>query len=321
VQDEMEVDLRRPLTPRRGRPVNYLLGVADAFQKRGVGEPLHNLDALVTSNVPIGAGLSSSAAVEVAFATLLERSLNARITPLQKAQLCQAAEHAFPGTPCGIMDMYVSAAAKRDHALLIDCRSLRAQQAPFDLQELDAALLVIDSGVKHELASGEYAKRRCACEEVAAALGVPSLREATIESLNVTGLSSVQRRRALHVIAESARTLLAAEALVVRDLGRFGQLMFDSHASLRDLYEVSCAELDALVDTAKALRQRGRGVYGARMTGGGFGGCAIVLCAGAAANEIIEHMRQAFAERFGREPATMFTTRAAGGAQVIPWPC
>jgi galactokinase len=150
---------------------------------------------------------------------------------------------------------------------------------------------------------------------------VPSLREATIESLNVVGLSDLQRRRALHVIAENTRTILAAEALVIGDFKRFGQFMFDSHASLRHLYEVSCAELDAVVETAMGMRDRDERVLGARMTGAGFGGCAIVLCEAAHIERVMRGLREAFVQRFNRPPASMFVTQAAGGARAMSWPC
>lgn len=317
LHSETQCDLTRSLAPRRGEPANYLLGVADQFQKRGVS--LSNLDALVTSTVPIGAGLSSSAAVEVAFATLLGEMTLQRMAAVELARLCQAAEHDFPGTPCGIMDMFVSAAARDKHALLIDCRREEARHVPCDFAGAGAALLVIDTGVKHDLATSAYANRRATCEATARALGLPSLREASIESLNMYGLTNEQRRRALHVIAENTRTILAAEALALGDLSRFGELMLHSHASLRDMYEVSCQELDCVVDAARGMRERGStgGVYGARMTGGGFGGCAIVLCAAEAVERVQSRIDEAFVRSFGRSPAMMFTTSASCGAHVL----
>jgi galactokinase len=270
--------------------------------------------------VPIGAELASSAALEVAFATLLERVIGVALAPLEKARLCQAAEHAFGGTPCGIMDMYISAAARAGHALLIDCRSEAARPIPADFARHGGALLIVDTGVKRELASSAYSERRETCAQVAAALGRDSLRGAAIEDLNIVGLSNVQRRRALHVISENTRTILAAEALALGDLNRLGELMFNSHASLRDLFEVSCAELDTIVEEAARMREGGEGVFGARMTGGGFGGCAIVLCAASAIDRAMDRMRSAFAERVGRAPA-MFISNAAGGARALSGVC
>lgn len=315
LNETMQVDLTRPLQARRGKPGNHPLGVADQFHKRGFALP--NLDALVTSSVPIGAGLSSSAAIEVAFALLLANIVGTAISSLETARLCRQAEHAFAGTPCGIMDMYIAAAAKPDRAMLIDCRSEEARHVPADFESHGATLLVVDTGVKHELASSAYADRRATCDATAELLGLPSLRSATIESLNTHGLSNELRRRALHVIAENARTVLAAEALALGDLRGFGERMFQSHASLRDLYEVSCPELDAIVDAAKSLREGDAGVFGARMTGGGFGGCAIVLCAKRAADSVRARVTEIFAERFGRSPH-VFATGAGGGAKLLP---
>jgi galactokinase len=316
--ETLNVDLTRSLTAPRGAHGRHILGVARQFQRLGFRLP--NLDALVTSTVPIGAGLSSSAAIEVAFATLLQRVVGCDVTARDKARLCQAAEHEFSGTPCGIMDMYISIAASPHHALLIDCRSEQASAIPADFASHGAALLVIDTGVKHDLAAGAYAERRATCEAAAAALGRPSLRGASIEDLNVHGLSHTQRRRALHVISENTRTILAAEALALGDLQRVGELMFASHASLRDLYEVSCPELDALVDAAVAVREQGQGVLGSRMTGAGFGGCTIVLCEAPVLNRVKMELAGAFAARFGREPAMMFPSAAAGGARLLPGP-
>jgi galactokinase len=314
LNDVWEIDLSGPAKARRGKPGSHVLGVADQFRQRGYVVP--NLDALITSSVPIGAGLASSAALEVALATLLERALGVALAPLNKARMCQAAEHAFAGTPCGIMDMYISAAAREGQALLIDCRSEEARPVPADFARHGGALLIVDTGVKHELASGAYAERRETCAQAAAALGRESLRGAAIEDLNIIGLSNAQRRRALHVISENTRTILAAEGLALGDLQRLGELMLNSHASLRDLYEVSCPELDAIVEAAAKMRKGGEGVFGARMTGGGFGGCAIVLCAAGAIDRVKDRVRGAFVERFGRAPA-MFTSAATGGAQAM----
>jgi galactokinase len=177
-------------------------------------------------------------------------------------------------------------------------------------------VLVADTKVRHELASSEYAERRATCESAAAKLRVPSLRDATLDLLEGNAeLTTEERKRALHVLAETTRTVLACEALASSDVQIFGELMFASHDSLRDLYEVSCAELDWVVDAARELR--GQGVYGARMTGGGFGGCAIVVCRTSAVKAVHDHLRGRFVCRFRREP-DLFTIQAACAARTLP---
>ena len=317
VNEAAQADLSRPLTPREEpRWVNYLLGVGHQFLQRGRALP--NLDLAFTSTVPIGAGLSSSAALEVAMATLLEQILGGQLDPVDKALLCQRAEHAFPGTPCGIMDMFIATMARPDHALLIDCRSNDARPIRMPPPE-QAALLIADTGVQHELAAGIYAARRATCEQAAARLGLAALRDATAEMLEDAGLTQIEHQRAVHVVRENERTLRAAQLLEAGDVETFGELMFQSHASLRYLYEVSCPELDTLIDAARALRDEGLGVYGARMTGGGFGGCAIVLCHPEAIEATAHRLGSLYAAAHGREPA-MFSTRAAGPAKVHPMP-
>jgi galactokinase len=297
-----------------GRAANYLLGVVAQFVDRS--EYVPNLDLALTSTVPIGSGLASSAAIEVAFATLLEQITQTPLEGLDKARLCQNAEHGFAGTPCGIMDMYVASKAEAGSALLIDCRSNTSQLVPLP-HTGEAAVLIADTGVKHELSSGAYACRRVECESVARKLRVRCLRDATLDGLNAAALSVDDRKRALHVIAENTRTVLAAQALAAGNVQECGALMFASHDSLRDLFEVSCRELDVLVEAAADMR--GRGVHGSRMTGGGFGGCTVTLCQAAAVEGVQGHLRHRFQEAFGREPA-MFTTNATGGARHLRLP-
>jgi galactokinase len=314
LNEAAQVDLREPLTPRQEpRWPNYLLGVGRQFQERGLAPP--NLDVAFTSTVPIGAGLSSSAAIEVAMATLLEQIVGAELDPVDKALLCQRAEHAFPGTPCGIMDMFIATMASPDHALLIDCRSNEARPIRMPPPER-AALMIVDTGVKHELAAGIYAARRATCEQAAARLGLASLRDATIEMLDEGRLTQAEHQRAMHVVRENERTRRAAQLLEAGDVEMFGELMFQSHASLRYLYEVSCPELDTLIDAAEDLRGEGPGVYGARMTGGGFGGCAIVLCHPQAVETVEHRLRDRYRTAHGRQ-AGVFSTRAAGSARAL----
>ena len=306
------VDLTAPLSPVAGSFANYLLGVVDQFTTRG--HSVTNLDLAVTSTIPMGAGLGSSAAIEVAMATVMEQVTGVQIDRLEKALLCRKAEHTFPGTPCGIMDMFIATLAQPNHALLIDCQSKTAE--PISLPPAEQiTVLIADTNVRHALASSAYAARRSTCRQVAATLGLDSLREADLGMLATAQLNEHQRRCARHVICESQRVLLAAAALKTNDLDALGELMFDSHASLRDLYEVSCPELDTLVDAAAELRAQG-GVIGARMTGGGFGGCAVVVCRTGAVEKVSHRLQRQFARRFGRPP-TIFSSTPAGPAHLL----
>jgi galactokinase len=268
--------------------------------------------------VPRGAGLSASAALEtsvgLALATLAGRGSLDRVT---LAQAGQAAEHEYVGTLCGIMDQYIAALGVERHALLVDCRSLEARRIPFELG--GEALVVCDTGVKHELASSAYNQRRAECGEAvrllqAALPAVTALRDVDVPSFerHAGALPEVVRRRARHVVTENERTLRATEALAVSDWESFGRLMQASHVSLRDDYEVSCPELDLAVDEALSHP----GVYGARMTGGGFGGCMIALVRADAAASLIERVTRALGARFGAK-AHAFSTGAAGGATEV----
>ncbi|MHC4416832.1 MAG: galactokinase [Planctomycetota bacterium] len=308
LDEEATADLTGTLRPQPGSFGNYLLGVADQFAQ---AHDVPNLDLAVTGTVPIGAGLASSAAVEVAMATLVGQVIGRRLEPLELALLCQRAEHAFARTPCGIMDMFVASHAEPGRALLIDCRSMQAR--PIPLQGI--SILIADTTMRRELADTAYADRRRSCAEAAARLGVASLRDARVGLLAGAELGDEQLRCARHVVDENQRTLLSAAALTTGDLAALGELMFDSHASLRDLYRVSCPQLDALVDAAAALRGDG-GVIGARMTGAGFGGCAVVACRPGAAESVSQVLERRFADHFGHPPAC-FTATAAGAAKAL----
>lgn len=252
----------------------YAEGVVSLLRARSVRVPM--FDAALASSVPVGGGLSSSAAVEVAFALALGALAGAALDPLSLAVLCQRAEHEFAGVPCGLMDQLAAVFGRAGHALLIDCRAVEMRPVPIDAAR--AGVLVVDSGVRHELASGEYAERRRQCERAVAGLAerdpaVRSLRDATEDAIDRAGLEATLHRRARHVVRENARTFEAARLLEAGDMAGVGRLMLESHASLRDDYEVSCPELDALVEIAAATP----GVFGARMTGGGFGGCVVAF--------------------------------------------
>jgi galactokinase len=240
---------------------------------------LPSLRIVIASDVPIGSGLSSSAALEVGVArAMLSPQVLGLDGPMptdnEVAQLCQRAEHRFAGVPCGIMDQLAASVGTLGVAGVIDCRSLQVRSVPLPDRRL-ARLLVIDSGIRHRNASGEYAARREACAGAARELGVPALRDADAYMLeHARGeLSPELYNCAMHVVSENPRVLMAAEAMRAGDMERLGALMNLSHASLRELLKVSCAEVDAVVDAV----QQTTGVYGARMTGAGFGGCVVAL--------------------------------------------
>ena len=293
------------------RFANHVLGVLDALASNIADTSNRQWEMLVTGNVPMGAGLSSSAAVEVSVARALDGVLGLALDDRAVAAAAQDAEHAYVGTPCGIMDMLISAAAIEDHALLIDCRSQHTTPVPLPPSDR-MVVLVVDTGVKHELASGAYADRRAACQRVEDRIGGP-LRDADPADLNTAQLDDTDRKRAMHVIGENRRVLAAVDALQAGDLKRFGTLLLAGHASLRDLFEVSCPELDLIVEVVAGLGDQR--IPGARMTGGGFGGSAIVILQPDAVGETQQHITRAFKARFGRDPG-FFTVRAVGGARV-----
>ena len=308
------VDLDRPLGPGpKGHWANYPAGVIAGFLALGIRPP--GFDALVNSTVPLGGGLSSSAALEVAVATLLEAATGRRLDPVAKALLCQKAEHDYAGMPCGIMDQFVSALAAKDHILLLDCRSQQSELVPF--ADPSVAVLIVNTNVKHELTGSEYPTRRRQCEAAARELGVPSLRDASAELLEQCRgrLDPVVYRRARHVVGEIARTPQAAAAIRRGDWAQAGEAMAASHRSLRDDYEVSCPELDAVVEIAESIGPGG-GVFGCRMTGGGFGGCAVALVRTAAVESVIGTIGARYARKTGIT-ATLFVTRPAQGASVL----
>ena len=307
--DAVEIDLARPLVPGRGDWGRYIEGVLAGFQRLGWRIP--SFAATITADLPAGGGLSSSAALEVGIATVVETLCGRRLEPVEKALLCQRAEHEFAGVPCGIMDQFAVTLARSGHALLVDCRSQAVNHVPLGGS---VAVLVIDSGVKHALADGAYATRRRECESAAARLGVQALREVSPEDWPAAErrLTDPERRRARHVVAENARVTAFAAAARTADWTTAGRLMHASHASLRDDFEVSCRELDVICDRVAGLS----GVMGCRMTGGGFGGSAVALVEAARADAIAAAAAAACGAAFGHEPA-MFLTRAAAGAGLV----
>jgi galactokinase len=301
----LDIDLGAPLRAGRSDWGRYIAGVLAGFQRLGWAIP--GFEARVTADLPAGGGLSSSAALEVGIATVVETLAGRALDPVAKALLCQHAEHEFAGVPCGIMDQFAVTLARRDHALFIDCRSRAVAHVPLGA---DVAVLVIDSGVKHALADGGYAARRRDCETAARLLGRAALRDVSCTewpSLEHR-LPERERRRARHVITENERVLAFKAAAASGAWPAAGRLMRESHASLRDDFEVSCRELDLICDAVGRLD----GVFGCRMTGGGFGGCAVALVAGPRASALEAAARTACAAALGHVPDVFLTTAAAG---------
>jgi galactokinase len=285
---------------------DYVQGVA--LQIERAGHRLRGADLLVRSEVPLGAGLSSSAALEVATAKALLSVSRIELPQMELAQLCQRAEVEFVGMRCGIMDQFASCFGEDGQALLLDCRTLKHERLP--LPE-GVSLVVANTMVKHELAGSAYNERRADCEEAARVAGVAMLRDLSEGDLArwMPVWSERVGRRARHIVTENARVLRAAEALRSGRLEDFGREMYASHESLRDDYEVSCAELDAMVELARGQA----GVYGSRMTGGGFGGCTISLVEQSAVEGLKEHLAAGYKRAMGRE-AAIFVCRAVAGA-------
>jgi galactokinase len=313
-----EVDLDGPLAPGEPGWANYIRGVVAGFQARGLHIPA--MDILVWSEVPLGGGLSSSAALEVATATLMEAATGVTLDPREKARLCRQAEHDFAGVPCGLMDQLASTLGDSDGALLIDCQFEVVRLVPF--ADPEVSVLICNTNIKHALADSAYARRRAECAEAARQLGVPSLRDATAEMVEAARgiFDPVVRRRARHVVTENARALEAAKHLEARAFEQVGALMFESHRSLRDDFEVSCPELDALVDIAAGLvgdgTNEGRRVFGARMTGGGFGGCTVTLVRTRHVAAVAETLTREYKRRTG-VTLTHFVSHPARGAHQI----
>lgn len=328
LDDEVEIDLSRSLKRSRRRArsgwVNYLLGVALEFQSRGHALP--NLEVLIESTVPVGSGLSSSAALTVSFATLLEEALEVRFEGREKAALCRAAERDFAGTPCGIMDQFICVHARPGFALHLDCLNETFEHVPLPPRD-EAVVLVVDTRVEHELAAGQYGRVLMQC--LSAMQAVREVTEGEFGTANVREMDDAALRRCeecmspalfrpvRHIVTENRRVLEAVEALRDRDLNRFGLLMYASHDSLRDDYKVSCAQLDAVVDAARNIGRAG-GVFGARMTGAGFGGCAIVLCEPRAVRAISGRISAEFESRFAAPPPIFPTSAVAGARPHVP---
>jgi len=298
---------------------NYMRSVAAALIREGYA--LSGVNVVVYGTVPIGSGLSSSAAMEMASSLAFETASGFTLDPVKRALICQRAEWdpAFVGVKCGIMDQFISSLGRKSHALFIDTRTLEYEAVP--LPESGVAILIANTNVKHELAGDDsaYNTRRVECELAVERLqsalpGIAALRDVTVAQLEAHEemLPEVVRKRARHVVTENARVLDSVKALKAGDVSRFGELMNASHDSLRDDYEVSCPELDVLVEAARSVD----GVYGSRMTGAGFGGCTVSLVREDAADRFRSHVGDVYRRETGIT-ATFYTCRASDGASRV----
>ena len=294
--------------------VQYLLGVAELSAKQF---DVRGLDAVVHGDLPMRGGLGSSGSLSVAFALAVQHAAGVERKLIDTARLCQQAEHEYAGVKCGIMDQYVSLAGEEGRAVFIDCREMSHKLVPLDS---DAVRLVVsNTGVHHELAASEYNKRRAECEQAVEALAkiepaIKSLRDAVLDDVEMgaRAMSPVVLRRARHVVTENGRTLAAANAMRDGNFLQLGVLMVISHESLRDDYEVSCRELDVMVDIANDIR----GCLGARMTGGGFGGCTVSLVEADRADAFCGELAELYKSKTGLDTEPLAIT-ADRGAEVV----
>jgi galactokinase len=313
-KETVEFDLDEPVAHGSGHWSDYSRGVALTLEQ--AGRHLRGATLLIQSEVPIGSGLSSSAALEVASGFALLENSGATVDRWQLARLCQQAENEFVGMRCGLMDQFISCFGQAGHALMLDCRSLEYKLLP--LPE-DVKVVVCNTMVRHELASSAYNARRADCEEGVRLLGQELPQVRTLRDVEMSDLKRFRHRlpeevyqRCRHVVSENARVIRAAAALEGGDMITFGELMRESHRSLRDDYEVSCAELDLMADLANQTE----GVYGARMMGGGFGGCTVNLVAARSVDSFKQSVADGYEEATGRLPEIYVCTAAQGAERV-----
>ncbi len=310
--DEIFVVQMKDLAPMTGEawtryPIGVIWAMRDSLNFNG------GFDILIDGKVPLGAGLSSSAALECAIATALNHLFNLNISEPVLARIAQKGENVYVGMPCGIMDQSVSIMGRKGSALLLDCRDLSTEHIPFNISPLGLELLVIDTQVHHALVDGGYAERRASCEKAVAVLGITSLRDISVADF-VSRKSELDEKtyiRAFHGVTEMKRVLDGVAALKAGDYKEFGQIITASHISLRDNYTVSCPELNVAVDTALSL-----GALGSRMIGGGYGGSAIALIRA----DQTENMKKAIASAFaaaGFISPRFFTSLPSAGAQIV----
>ena len=301
LRKSQQIDLDRLLAENVDDWARYTFGVVDQFRRNDM--KVGGFEAEISSTLPMGAGLSSSASLENAAVLFLLQAFGGKLTPLQIAQFSQMAEHDFVGVRCGLLDQISSLMSREGHATSIDCRTFAVRHVPLSDH---VSFVLAQSGVKHALVAGEYNERRDDCEAAARALGVKALRDVTMEMLLSRQSELPERifKRARHIVGENERVLAGSEALEHGDLKRFGQLMYESHESSRVYFENSCPELDRLVETAKNTP----GVYGARLSGGGFGGATINLVERGHEEEVVKALAAVSAE------TSCLVTKAADGA-------
>ncbi len=310
-----EIDLNQKVEKGNPKWGNYVRGPVAYLLEKGI--PLVGMDVLIINTLPPGGGLSSSAAMEVGTTRSMLALAGQEMDVSSVALLCQKAEHNYADVPCGIMDQTIVAGGKKGHAMLLDCRDNSKQFIPLNANDL--SVVVVNSMVKHELSGGEYAERRHQCEEGVKFFQksnpkIKALRDVTMQQVLAakSSLEEVVFRRCRHVVGENARCLSYAECLQSQKYEQAGKLMVESHNSLRDDYEVSVKELDFLVETATKIK----GVYGSRMTGGGFGGCTVSLVIPRAVESFISQIKKAYLEKYRIDPV-VFATSATDGASVV----
>ena len=314
MKERVEGDMSSP-SHSAARWPNYLLGVIDQFERAGFTPG--GIDCAFGGNIPIGAGLSSSAALEGGLAFAMNDLFGFGINALTLVKLAQKAENDFVGVKCGIMDQFINIHGRERRVLRLDCRSLEFELYPFERDDL--RIVLCDTGVRRELASSEYNVRRQQCEAGVALLGrhetvIRSLRDASVEMLHAhrDEFDPVIYRRCIYVVEENMRVEKSCVDLVRGDFESFGERLYASHAGLRDEYEVSCPELDILVDASRRVE----GVYGARMMGGGFGGCTINLVHEAAVPVFVDTMARIYRERMRKELKTYVCTLTSGTSRI-----
>lgn len=289
---------------------SYLAGVVWAL--RDAGHQVAGADLVLSSDVPLGAGLSSSAAIECAALAALVDLNGLEIDPMDRAKLARLAENAYVGAPTGLLDQAASTLCVADHALFLDCRTLETRQVPLAVTDAGLEILVIDTRTRHSHVDGEYASRRASCEEACRILGVAALRDVTDLAAALTALPDSVGRRVRHVVTEDQRVLAAVEALAAGNYAELGLLMSASHASMRDDYEITESHVDLAAETACAA-----GALGARMTGGGFGGCVLALVRADRAEPVAAAVQAAFAAAGAGAPVTFLGRPSAGARRLV----